>query len=51
VYEKAISNTIMQKWSKFGIIPSNGKSMCKVMSKAIVRATITVLMNNSSLNI
>jgi hypothetical protein len=37
VYEKAISNTIMQKWSKSETIPSNGKSMCKVMSKAMMK--------------
>jgi hypothetical protein len=38
VYEKAISNTIMQMWSKSETIPSNGKSiMHKVMSKVMMR--------------
>jgi hypothetical protein len=37
VYEKAISNTIIQIWSKSGTISSNGKSMCKVMSKAMMK--------------
>jgi hypothetical protein len=29
--------TIMQKWSKSKTIPSNGKSMHKVMSKAMMK--------------
>jgi hypothetical protein len=40
MYEKVISITIIQIWSKSETIPSNGKSMCKVMSRAIVRATL-----------
>jgi hypothetical protein len=35
VYEKAISNAIVQRWSKSEAIPSNRKSMCKAMSKVM----------------
>jgi hypothetical protein len=37
MYEKVISNTIMKMWSKSETKPSNGKSMCKAMSKVMTK--------------